>query len=273
VPMMITFLKCMAMGVVIAAFYLFVVLPNGQDFPMLVIFFSFLFVPLGLLMPRPKWALISTLVAFLAATFLGIGDAYDANILNFLNGNIAGLAGVMFASVMTGVIRPFGTDAATARLTQSSWRDVVLSGTALSIDQQRDLNARMLDRLMQLIPRVAPSDDHKHPSTESLRDMRIALNTLDLRRLSDKFSGELPVVLNHVLAEVRSHYKRCLETAERQSVPPTLAADVDAAIAQIMAECAVDPGAPGYRRRKGALHALVGLRLSLFPGAAPDGAS
>jgi len=264
VPMMITFLKCTAMGVVIAAFYLFVVLPSGQDFPVLVIFFAFLFVPLGLLMPRPKWALISTLVALLAATFLGIGDVYDANILNFLNANIAGLAGVLFASVMTGVIRPFGTDAATARLTRSSWRDVVLSGTDLSIEQQRDLNARMLDRLMQLIPRVAPSDDYKHPSTESLRDMRIALNTLDLRRLSDKFSGELPVALNRVLAEVRSHYERCLESA------PTLAGSVDAAIGRIMADCSADPGAPGYRRRKGALHALVGLRLSLFPGAAPS---
>ena len=273
VPMMITFLKCAAMGIVISGFYLFVVLPSGQDFPILVIFFSFLFVPLGLLMSRPKWALISTLVALLAATFLGIGNAYDANILSFLNGNLAVLAGVIFASVMTGVIRPFGMDAATARLTRSSWRDVVLSGTALSIEQQRDLNARMLDRLVQLIPRLAPSDDYKHPSTESLRDMRIALNTLDLRRLSDKFSGELPVLLNHVLNKVQSHYERCVESGERQSVPPTLAADVDAAMARIMIDFAADHGAPGYRRHKGALHALIGLRLSLFPGAAPDDAS
>jgi uncharacterized membrane protein YccC len=208
-----------------------------------------------------------------AATFLGIDSAYDANILSFLNANLAGLAGVMFASVMTGVIRPFGTDAATARLTRYNWRDVVLSGTALSIDQQRDLNARMLDRLMQLIPRVAPSEDYKHPSTESLRDMRIALNTLDLRRLSGKFSGELPVILNQVLDEVRSHYERCLESGERQSVPRTLAVDVDAAIARIMADFAADPGAPGYKLRKGALHALIGLRLSLFPGATLDDAT
>ncbi|EUC11690.1 UNVERIFIED_ORG: putative membrane protein YccC [Burkholderia sp. CF145] len=273
VPMMITFLKCATMGVVISAFYLFVVLPSGQDFGVLVIFFSFLFVPLGLLMPRPKWALISTLVALTTATFLGIDSAYDANILNFLNANLAGLAGVMFASVMTGVIRPFGTDAATARLTRSSWRDVVLSASTLSIDQQRDLNARMLDRLVQLIPRVAPSDDDKHPSTESLRDMRVALNTLDLRRLSGKFSGELPVVLNRVLDDVRSYYERCLESGDRQRLPPTLVVDVDAAIERILADFAADPGAPGYKLRKGALHALVGLRLSLFPATKPGGSA
>jgi uncharacterized membrane protein YccC len=273
VPMMITFLKCATTGVVISAFYLFVVLPSGQDFAVLVIFFSFLFVPLGLLMPRPKWALMSTLVALTTATFLGIDSAYDANILSFLNANLAGLAGVIFASVMTGVIRPFGTAAATARLTRSSWRDVVLSASTLSFDQQRDLNARMLDRLVQLIPRVAPSEDYKHPSTESLRDMRIALNTLDLRRLSGKFSGELPVVLNRVLDDVRSYYERCLESGERQGVPPTLAVDVDAAIARLMSDFAADPGAPGSKLRKGALHALIGLRLSLFADATPDDAS
>jgi uncharacterized membrane protein YccC len=273
VPMMITFLKCATMGVIISAFYLFVVLPSGQDFPVLVIFFSFVFVPLGLLMPRPKWALISTLVSLTTATFLGIDSAYDANILNFLNANLAGLAGVLFASLMTGVIRPFGADAAAARLTRSSWGDVILSGSTLSIDQQRDLNARMLDRLMQLIPRVAPSEDDTHPSIESLRDMRIALNTLDLRRLSGKFSGELPVVLNRVLDDIRSHYERCVESGRRQSVPPTLAIDVDATIAQIMANFAADPDAPGYKLRKGALHALVGLRLSLLPGEAPGDAS
>lgn len=240
---------------------------------MLVIFFSFLFVPLGLLMPRPKWALMSTLVALTTATFLGIDNAYDANILNFINANLAGLAGVIFASVMTGVIRPFGADAAAARLTRSSWRDIVSSGTALSIDQQRDLNARMLDRLMQLIPRVAPSDEYTHPSTESLRDMRVALNALDLRRLADKFSGELPVVLNQVLEDVRSHYDRCIKSGERQSVPPTLALEVDAAIALILADFEADRAAPAYRRRKGALHALIGLRLSLFPGTAAGDAS
>ena len=269
VPMMITFLKCATLGVVISAFYLFVVLPSGQEFPLLVILFSFLFVPLGLLMSRPKWALISTLVALTTATFLGIDSVYDANILSFLNGNLAGLAGVMFASVMTGVIRPFGMDAATARLIRSSWRDVVLSGSALSLDQQRDLNARMLDRLMQLIPRVAASDDYKHPSTESLRDMRVALNTLDLRRFSGKISGELPVVLNRVLDDVRSHYERCLESGERQPVPPMLAVDVDAAVTRIMAGFAAAPDEPGYKLRKGVLHALIGLRLSLLPGATP----
>ncbi|MFM0237449.1 FUSC family protein [Paraburkholderia phytofirmans] len=116
-------------------------------------------------------------------------------------------------------------------------------------------------------------EDDTDPSIESLRDMRIALDTLDLRRLSGKFPGELPVVLNRVLDDIRSHYERCVESGHRQSVPLALAIDVDAAIARIMANFAADPDVPGYKLRKGALHALIGLRLSLFPGAAPGNAS
>ncbi|ALL68428.1 Inner membrane component of tripartite multidrug resistance system [Paraburkholderia caribensis MBA4] len=271
VSMMITFFKCATVGVAISALYLFVVLPNSQDFPVLVIFFSFIFIPLGLLMPRPKWALISTLVALTTATFLGIDDAYDANILNFLNSHLAGLAGVIFASVMTGIIRPFGTDAAAARLTRSSWRDVVLSGSTLPLDQQRDLSARMLDRLVQLIPRLAPSEDYRSPSIEGLRDMGNALNMLDLRRLMGKLSGNLPFILNQVIDGVGAYYERCLESDKRQRVPSTLSIDIDSAIAQIMDNFASNPNGHGHTLGKRALLALTGLRLSLFPEPAQNG--
>lgn len=116
VPMMLTFLRW---GVTISAFYLFIVLSTGQDFVVLVIFFAFVFVPLRLLMVRPKRALVSTLVALTTATFLGICDAYDANFPTFTNGNRAGLAGVIFASILTGVVRPFDASAALGRLTRS----------------------------------------------------------------------------------------------------------------------------------------------------------
>ena len=46
------------------------------------------------------------------------------------------------------------------------------------------------DRLMQLIPRLGATDDHRHPSIESFRDLRIAFNALDLRRLTRKLGGE-----------------------------------------------------------------------------------
>lgn len=266
VPMMITFLRCATTSVAIAAFYLFVVLPSGQDFPVLVIYFATIFIPLGLLMARPKWSLVSTLVALTTATFLGVDDAYDANFLTFLNGNLAGLGGVIFASVLMGVMRPFGANAAAERLVRSTWRDVVLSVSRLTIEQQRDLSARMLDRLMQLVPRVEPSDVDRHPAAESLRDMRIALNSLDLCRLTHKLLGELPAALAQVLDGIRLHYEQCARSGRRQTVPSKLAIDIDTAVAQIIG----DSGASTGKSRREALHALIGLRLSLFPGERPE---
>lgn len=239
---------------------------------MLVIFFAFVFVPLGLLMPHPKWSLISTLVALTTATFLGIDSAYDANFLTFVNANLAGLAGVIFASVLTGVLRPFGSEAAADRLARSSWRDVVLSVSALPLDQQRDLSARMLDRLVQLIPRHASSEHDRHPATQSLRDMRIALNSLDLCRLSGKFAREVATALGHVLEGIKSHYEQRLAFGEPQNAPFRLEADIDAVMRRIMAEFALGSDVPDSKRRKEALHALVGLRLSLFPEAKLDDA-
>lgn len=77
---------------------------------------------------------------------------------------------------------------------------MIFSGAGLSDAEQRVLSARMLDRLMQLIPRVQPAT-LTNPATESLRDIRIALNLLDLRRLARKLTPEASVALGRVWTE------------------------------------------------------------------------
>ena len=264
-PMMKLFLMCSSVGVAISGIYLFAILPNVNDFPMLVLFFGVGFIPLGLLMPRPRWQLAATLVALTTATFLGIDSVYDSNFLTFLNSNSAGLAGVVFVSLLTGVVRPFGSSVAAARLTRSNWGDVILSASSQSYTSQRELTARMLDRIVQLIPRVAPTGEDKHPSTESIRDMRIALNSSDLLRLSGKLSGELPIAFNRVLNGIQRHFETCVANNEREPGSADLAQDIDTAIAHLTRTFLAHEAAGGKQRRD-ALHALVGIKLSLFPG-------
>jgi hypothetical protein len=169
---------------------------------------------------------------------------------------------------MTGVVRPFGSSVAAARLTRSNWRDVILSASSQSYANQRELTARMLDRIVQLIPRVAPTSDHKHPSTESIRDMRIALNSSDLLRLSGKLSGELPIAFNRVLDGIKRHFETCVANNEREAGPADLAYDIDTAIAHLTSTFLAHEEGSGKQRRD-ALHALVGIKLSLFPGPFP----
>jgi uncharacterized membrane protein YccC len=262
------FFTATAASVALAGLYLFVVLPNVHDFPMLVILFAGPFILVGTLIPRPQFNLATMLVAVNTATFISIQDAYDADFFIFLNSNLAGLAGLLYAYLWTRVTRPFGAELAAARLMRSSWADVVLSASKKPIEDQRNLAARMLDRLMQLIPRLAATDDNFHPSIESFRDLRIAFNAVDLRRLRPKLGGEAPAAIDGVLDGIRSHFETCVARRTRQPVPESLMSTIDVALARITAQrvdSAANSTPASTRQLRDALHALVGLRLSLFP--------
>ncbi|MEA3095604.1 MAG: hypothetical protein QOJ04_6946 [Caballeronia sp.] len=281
-PQVFAFFTYTCLAVVLAGLYLFVILPTVHDFPMLVIMFAVPFILIGTLIPRPQYNLATMLTAVNTATFISIQGTYDANFLTFMNSNLAGPAGLLFAFVWTRVTRPFGSELAAARLIRSGWRDVALSASARSIDDQKNHTARMIDRLMQVIPRLAASDDQRHPSIESFRDLRIAFNSLDLRRLRRRLHDADLASVDHVLEGVRAYFQHCVERGARQPVPAALETAIDVALermtrlggavqieaaAEAAAEAAQPAGTPAVpgRQIRDALHALVGMRLSLFP--------
>ncbi|RKE36907.1 putative membrane protein YccC [Paraburkholderia sp. BL23I1N1] len=270
-PLVFKFFIATAVSVVAAGIYLFAVLPHVHDFPMLVVLFAAPFILVGTLIPRPQFNMVTVLVAVNTATFISIQDAYSADFLIFLNSNLAGLAGLLYAYLWTRATRPFGAELAASRLLRSSWADVALTASTRTIEDPRNLAARMLDRLMQLIPRLAATDDHRHPSIESFRDLRIAFNALDLRRAMRKLGGEAPAAIDYVLEDVRQYYETCIDLHARQPVPASLMSSIDAAVVRVTAQGVANAGAPSAtsqlsaRRLRDALHALVGLRLSLFP--------
>jgi uncharacterized membrane protein YccC len=267
-PQVFRFFTATAIAVVLAGTYLFAVLPNVHDFPMIVILFAGPFILVGTLIPRPQFNLITMLVAVNTATFISLQDAYDANFLTFINNNTAGLAGLLYAYIWTKVTRPFGAELAAKRLMRSSWADVVLSASTRPIEDQRNLAARMLDRLMQLIPRLAATDDQRHPSIESFRDLRVAFNALDLRRVRTRLGSEANTAIDQVLHGIRHHFETCVTRRGREPAPDTLMSAIDTALARITTQnLAIAQGgtAMSARQLRDALHALVGLRLSLFP--------
>lgn len=267
-PQVFAFFVWTCASVVLAGLYLFVILPNVHDFAMLVVMFSVPFLIIGTLIPRPQFNLATMLVAVNTASFISIQSAYEANFLTFINSNLAGPAGLLFAFIWTRVTRPFGAELAAARLMRSSWQDVVLSTSPPPHGDLRELAARMLDRLMQLIPRLAATDDNRHPSIEGFRDLRVAFNALDLMRVRRRASGDMSASIDTVLDGVREHFNRCVARRARQPVPESLRAAIDAALARVSAETQQVAPAVGplpARQLREAQHALVGMRLSLFP--------
>ncbi|AOK63821.1 fusaric acid resistance protein [Burkholderia ubonensis] len=278
-PMVFRFFLATCASVVIAGLYLFVVLPHVHDFAMLVLMFAGPFILVGTLLPRPQFNMVTMLVAVNTATFISIQSAYEADFFVFLNSNLAGVAGLLFAFVWTRATRPFGAELAARRLLRSGWEDVARSASTQPLDDQRNHASRMLDRVTQLLPRLGASDDHRHPSIESFRDLRIALNALDLRRWRRKLDGDVPNAIDRVLAGVTAHFTRCAEANARQPAPPALLATIDDALRRVAdrtlpaaaaaSGVAAQRAAPvAHRRLRDTLHALVGLRLSLYPAAA-----
>jgi len=236
----------------LAGLYLFAVLPNVHEFGMLVILLAGPFIFAGGFIPQPRFTLASMLTAVNTATFLSLQGAYDANFLTFVNSNLSGCVGLLFAFLFIRVCRPFGAEVAAARLTRSGWADVVIAASPHAIAMQTNMASRMLDRLMQLLPRLGASDDDHHPSIESFRDLRVGLNALDLQQMRRTLTEELRRPIDAVLTGIRQYFQQCIEQRKRLPPPPELAARIDDALALDIEGI-------------GALHALVGLRLSLFP--------
>jgi uncharacterized membrane protein YccC len=276
-PLVFKFFLSTCLSVVLAGLYVFAVLPHVHDFPMLVIIFAAPFLIIGTLIPRPQFNLVTMLVAVNTATFISIQSAYEADFFVFLNSNLAGVAGLLFAFIWTRATRPFGAELAVARLTRSAWRDIVVCASPGAIEDQRSLYSRMLDRLMQLLPRLSATDSQKHPSVESFRDFRVALNAMDLQRVHRKLPADVQASIDEVLANVREYFGRCIAARTRQPVPPSLVQSIDAAGRQVarrnIAQAESGGTSPtqdrvlGEKWLRDTQHALVGMRLSLHPPA------
>ncbi|SEC66692.1 Uncharacterized membrane protein YccC [Pseudomonas mohnii] len=255
-PQIYRFFFWTAMSVLFASLYLFLVLPNLHDFPMLVLAFAVPFIIVGTLTVKPQFYLGMLLTLVNTSSFISIQGAYDADFLSFANANLAGPVGLLFAFVWTLIARPFGAELAAKRLTRFSWRDIVGLSEPASLAEHRHLGVQMLDRLMQHLPRLALTGQD---TGIALREARVALNMLDLLAYAPRIDGVPNALLRQVVAEVGEYFKACLKAGRRLPAPSPLLMTMDRARRAL-------GGAGDDETRLQLLHALSGLRLALLPG-------
>ncbi|WP_313644263.1 FUSC family protein, partial [Pseudomonas sp.] len=154
-PQIYRFFFWTLLSVIFSSLYLFLVLPNLHDFPMLVLAFAVPFICVGTLTVQPRFYLGTLLTIVNTSTFISIQGAYDADFFTFLNSNLAGPVGLLFAFIWTLVMRPFGVELAAKRMTRFAWRDIVEMTVPATLAEQRKLGVQMLDRLMQHLPRLS----------------------------------------------------------------------------------------------------------------------
>ncbi|WP_137805971.1 FUSC family protein [Pseudomonas sp. G(2018)] len=255
-PQIYRFFFWTAMSVLFASLYLFLVLPNLHDFPMLVLAFAVPFIIVGTLTVKPQFYLGMLLTLVNTSSFISIQGAYDADFLSFANSNLAGPIGLLFAFIWTLVARPFGAELAAKRLTRFSWRDIVSLTEPATLAEYRHLGVQVLDRLMQHLPRLAMTGQD---TGIALREVRVVLNLLDLLAYTPRIDGAPQALLRQVVAEVGEYFKACLKAGERLPAPSPLLMTLDRTRRALA-------GAGDDQTRLHLLHALSGLRLALLPG-------
>lgn len=258
-PQIYRFFFWTLMSVIFSSVYLFLVLPNLHDFPMLVLAFAIPFICVGTLTVQPRFYLGTLLTIVNTATFISIQGAYDADFFTFLNANLAGPVGLLFAFIWTLLLRPFGVELAAKRMTRFAWRDIVEMTQPATLAEQRQVGVQMLDRLMQHLPRLSQTGQD---SGVALRDLRVGLNLLDLLAYMPRVGQQARERLQTVIEEVGAHYRQCLRAGERLHAPAALLRNMERARQNLALDELHDRG----DARVHLLHALSGLRLALLPG-------
>jgi uncharacterized membrane protein YccC len=251
-PMIRSFFNWNVVCLLISLVMLFAVLPVAHDFEMLVLMFAVPYLIIGLLVAQPRLAMIGMPLAVVTANDIGIQGAYSANFQSFFNSNMAGIAGIAFALVWTLVMRPFGTRAATRRLVRAGWSDIAENALGKHPDSHTVLRARMLDRLAQLVPRLAASDSEV--STDGFSEVRVELTALALQREMADMPADEQHAVRRVLRSISTYYKARLDGSA--DAPP-------AALRTRLAN------AQDKVRSRVALAALVDMQVALFPPALP----
>jgi uncharacterized membrane protein YccC len=258
------FLQGVVIGSLTGIFYAFAVLPRVTDFALMmtVLAPAFLIGGVGIATPSTSGRSLGFVIGLITAS--GIDLRYDSDFSSVINGTIALVLGVMFASVMISLTASVDAEAGVRRLIRAGWRDI---GRRANLPGRPDLGdwlARMSDRIGLLTPRLAKLGlDPGRPFGDALTDLRTGVTAAYLRELRVDAPATAPLV-TPVLAGV-SRYFGALDPKAPVPPPAALRAAIDDAIARL------DQCDPAQRRR--GLAALVGLRRNLYPGEAMTAAA
>ncbi|WP_337267242.1 FUSC family protein [Oryzifoliimicrobium ureilyticus] len=260
-PLILAMFKWTAISLVVAFVYLFGILPLLNSFEMLVIAFAPPFLLLGLLITRQRYGMFALLLAVNSANFIALQDRYSADFTSFANEAIAALGGVGFALVWTLLTRPFGAEIAARRLVKAGWSDLAEMAAGKKDADQDRLAARSLDRLGQLVPRLAVIEDQELRKVDGYADIRLGFNVLMLQKNKAQLPADEQSLATEVTEGVAALYKERSRQGRAIEGAPQLRQTIDKALQAVASRI--------EGRDRSLVDALVGLRRALFPQDSP----
>jgi uncharacterized membrane protein YccC len=243
-------------AIVVVAIYLFALVPAISHLEVLVFALAPTFLFYGFLIARPATAGTGMALAANTATLLALQSTYSADFASYANSAVAFFVGVVIAELVTRIARGVGAEWVANRLVLSNWKTLAVAAERRGKRDRAEFAGLMLHRLGLLVQRIAFLSESDRRDTDSLVQLRIGLNIIDLRRARYGLAASTIAVIDDMLdqlaAACRSH--------AGSGMPAELLRHVDLALAKAVKD-------PNDSAREDALIGLVGIRRGLFPDA------
>ncbi|NLS72408.1 FUSC family protein [Bradyrhizobium brasilense] len=243
-------------AIVIVAIYQFALVPGISHVEVLIAALAPTFLLYGFLIARPKTAPIGMALAANTATLLALQSTYSADFASFANTSVAFFLGVVIAEIVTRIARGVGAEWIAKRLMTSSWQTLAVAAERRGHGDRAQFAGLMLHRLGLLVQRIAFISESDRRDADSLVQLRIGLNIIDLRRAR----YGLAAVTVRAIDDMLDDFAAAFRARADQAMPAELLSCIDAALTAVVKE-------PNERARDDALLGLVGIRRGLFPDA------
>jgi uncharacterized membrane protein YccC len=245
-------------SIVVVAIYQFALVPGISDVEVLITALAPTFLLYGFLIARPATQPIGSALAANTATLLALQSTYSADFGSFANTSVAFFLGIVIAEIVTRVARGVGAEWIARRLMQSSWQELAVAAERRGHGDRAQFAGLMLHRLGLLVQRIAFISESDRRDADSLTQLRVGLNIIDLRRARYGLAVSTVRAIDGMLDDLAAVFRRHTGGA----MPFGLLSRIDAAVTEAVKD-------PNDSARDDALLGLVGIRRGLFPDAPP----
>jgi uncharacterized membrane protein YccC len=249
-------------GILLAVLYEFGVLQAVDGYVLLMAALAPALLIGGLLMTNPRHALGGLTLMLIFAIGLGLQDHFNPVFDGFITISISLVIGSAIALGVTALVRVVRAEFVARRILRAGWGELAALAAGSQTATREGWSSRMLDRLNQLLPRLAKADPVEGLQlSDALNDLRLGVDVVELRETAKALSIASASEIRRFLSSFAEHLHSQQRTGPR-APSPGLLIQLDSVIARVL--CA---DGPGVRMR--AAVAGVGLRRNLFPGAEP----
>jgi uncharacterized membrane protein YccC len=248
--------KVVVVVVALNGIYIFGILPRVTAIEMLMAALMPMFLLFGWMAARPATAPIGALLANFISVQLSLQPIYTADFASFANSSVALMLGVGLTGVICGIVRFLGTGWIARRLLLSNRETLTEVAARRSWQDRVAVASLMQHRLALLAQRIAAVPAEARSDAANLRQLRTALNIIDVRQASLGLSLPARAAIEALLARLTAIF------ADRSGgeVPDDVLGQLDGTIPFTLQE-------PASEARNQALIALAGIRSGLFPEA------